>query len=152
MGMNDIIKEYERGEGCLGCVCKSFVILAVLVAVALCIVGCKSQDGMVLIRDSVRVESRTDSVLVWMRDSIYIDRYHKGDTVFVERNKVQTRWRDRIVQVHDTIVQNKMQKEVVTERYIPNYYKWCSRCLWVLIALVLIRIAWIVIKKYYLHR
>ena len=74
--------------------------------------------------DSIVWQLKTDSVMVYARDSVYVRE--KGDTVFVDR--WHTLWRDRIRQ--DTVwCQTAEVKPVVTEverpvRYIPVWVWW----------------------------
>ena len=43
-----------------------------------------------------------DTLIDKTTDSVYVNVYTKGDTVFKEKYKERTRWRDRIVERHDT--------------------------------------------------
>lgn len=40
-------------------------------------------------------------------------------------------------------------KEVVTVEVVPKYYRFCSWAFWIVVAAVLIRLAWWAAKKYY---
>jgi hypothetical protein len=70
-------------------------------------------------REATRVEYRdrlrTDSVFVWLRDSVHIRE--RSDTVFVEKFKTQIAYRDRLrvdtVSVTDTVKITRL--ETVTE-------------------------------------
>ena len=72
---------------------------------------------------------------IYVRDSIFIREMQKGDTIFRDRIEWRDRWRTRIVR--DTVVDVRVEKEVVElppERYIPKFYKWCTIILWALVA------------------
>ena len=52
-----------------------------------------------------------DTLIDKTSDSVYFNVYMKGDTVFKEKYKEKTRWRDRIIERHDTC----WRDNVVTE-------------------------------------
>ena len=74
-------------------------VAAVLLAVAtwlLC--GCKHIEYVTvpeLHTDTLYV-SKTQHDSVYVKDSIYVHEWAKGDTVYVERLQWQTRWRERV--------------------------------------------------------
>lgn len=117
---------------------------------ALLFSGCKSVQPIAQTRDSVKVEFKRDSVIVIERDSVFRDRYLQGDTVFVTVERWQTRWRDRVQEVRDTV--SMVQTQVLREKYVPAYYQWCSRLLWLLVVAALTCAAWRVAKLYFMHR
>ena len=94
-------------------------------------------------RDSVRVEYKLDSVYLYERDSIFV--HAKKDTVFIERWK--TRYKDVLKIQRDTVIDTKTEVQQV--RYVPKYYRFCSLAFWIVVAVMLIRIAWWIAKKYY---
>lgn len=102
-----------------------------------------------VIRDSVRIEYRHDSIFIWQHDSIFRDRWRAGDTVYVTVEKWQTRWKDKIVQVHDTITNTQSETVVQEVKYVPNYYKNTSTGFWILLAILLVIVAWKVAKIYF---
>lgn len=70
---------------------------------------------------------------VHTRDSTFTSERQRGDTIFRERivyrDRVEwrDRWRTRVER--DTIVDVRVEKEVVQlppERYVPKFYKWCT--------------------------
>ena len=74
---------------------------------------------------------------VFIRDSIWVDRWHEGDTVF--QNKVIEHWRDRWHNSTDTVIHNDTTTvykpvEVVKEvKVVPSIYKWCTLLFWLLV-------------------
>lgn len=52
-----------------------------------------------------------DTLIDKTTDSVYVNVYMKGDTVFKEKYKEKIRWRDRIIERHDTC----WRDSVVTE-------------------------------------
>ena len=118
------------------------------ILLALTLSACKSVAPCVpdtIVRDSVRVEYKLDSVYLYERDSIFV--HSKRDTVFVERWK--TRYKDVLKIQHDTICDTKTEVQVQHVRYVPKYYRFTSWAFWIVVAILLIRLAWWIAKKYY---
>lgn len=93
---------------------KLFVFWGLLLAV---LAGCKPTQYVPVTqyRDSIIVKTKTDSIRLIERDSIYV--YSKKDTVFVERwkTKIQERFRDRIDTIRLTEIKEvpyPVEKEV----------------------------------------
>ena len=130
-------------HGCLA------VILAILCTVAMCLLfsGCKTTQPLTQTRDSVRVEFRHDSVYIWQHDSIFRDRWRAGDTVFVTVEKFKTLYKDKLVEVHDTI--SLTQTEQVAVKYVPSYYKNTSTGFWILLAVLIVLVGWKLAKIYF---
>ena len=127
--------------------CLAYIVAAVLTV--LCCVffsGCKTVQPLTQSRDSVRVEVRHDSVYIYQHDSIYRDRWLAGDTVFVTVEKFKTLYRDKLIEVHDTITNT--QTEQVAVRYVPDYYKRVSTGFWILLAILLAILAFKAYKLY----
>ena len=124
--------------------------LGALLILWLCLhlVGCKTiqQQTAVHNRDSVRVEVRLDSIYIYEHDSIWRDRWRQGDTVFVTVEKFKTLYKDKLVEVHDTIALT--QTEQVAVKYVPDYYKRVSAGFWVLLVILLAIMAFKVYKIY----
>ena len=129
-------------HGCLA------VIVAAVLTVLCCVFfsGCKTVQPLTQSRDSVRVEVRHDSVYIFQHDSIYRDRWRAGDTVFVTVEKYKTLYRDKLIEVHDTITNT--QTEQVAVRYVPDYYKRVSAGFWILLAILLAILAFKAYKLY----
>lgn len=127
-----------------------FAIAALLFACLLLMQSCKVCKDIVEIRDSVRVEYKLDSVYLYQHDSIFRDRWRNGDTVFVQVEKWQTRYKDKIVLQHDTIRTNELQVQQV--EVVPKFYKNCTIAMWVLVVLGVLAIAARILIKIYLKR
>ena len=134
-------------QGCLHECLAYLVAIIVTVILCLCFHGCKTVQPIQQTRDSVRVEIRHDSVYVFKHDSIFRDRWRSGDTVFVTLTKFQTLYRDKLVEVHDTIATT--QTEQVPVEVVPTYYKNTSRGFWVLLVILILLIGWKVAKVYF---
>ena len=122
------------------------IIVIALIAVMFFFSGCKTVQPLTQSRDSVRVDVRHDSVYIYQHDSIYRDRWRAGDTVFVTVEKYKTLYRDKLIEVHDTITNT--QTEQVAVRYVPDYYKRVSAGFWILLAILLAIIAFKAYKLY----
>ena len=122
------------------------IIVIALIAAIFFFSGCKTVQPLTQSRDSVRVEVRHDSVYVFRHDSIYRDRWRTGDTVFVTVEKYKTLYRDKLIEVHDTITNT--HTEQVSVRYVPDYYKRVSAGFWILLAILLAILAFKAYKLY----
>lgn len=99
-------------------------------------------------RDSVRTEYHRDSVR--LVDSVFVDRWRQGDTVFV--TKMRDRYLYRDVLHTDTITIDNSKTETVQVRYVPPFYKGCTIALWIIIALCVLYIAWRIFKVIYFRK
>ena len=114
-----------------------------MVMTILVLPSCKSHryglDALRAVQDSVALYSVVRSVdTVVVRDSVFVSERQKGDTVYLTRVEWRDRWRTRIER--DTVVDVRIEKEVVQlppERYVPPFYKRCTIALWVIIALII---------------
>lgn len=82
---------------------------------------------------------------VYLHDSIFVRI--RADTVFQER--WHTRWRDRIVQHTDTIQVETTRTETVQVRYIPSFYKYCTAFAFLVLLVLLLRLAWWLYKHFH---
>ena len=122
------------------------IIGIALIAAMFFFSGCKTVQPLTQTRDSVRVEVRYDSVYIYQRDSIFRDRWRAGDTAFVTVEKFKTLYRDKLIEVHDTITDT--HTEQVAVRYVPDYYKRVSAGFWILLAILLAILAFKAYKLY----
>lgn len=128
------------------------IALAALLAMA----ACKSVEYVTVpeyhSKDSVAVRHERDSVFI--HDSVTVNQYAKGDTVFSEKTKTRTvyRWRDRIdsvlVERHDS-TPVVVEKPVVEYKYRVHWYdSLCRRFTLVVLGSVAVSLlAWIVRKR-----
>lgn len=110
------------------------------------VAGCKTVNPIAQTRDSIRVEIRHDSVFVFKHDSIFRDRWRSGDTVFVTVEKFKTLYRDKLVEVHDTIATT--QTDTIEVQVVPNYYRRVSTGFWILLVILLAITAFKAYKLY----
>lgn len=118
------------------------------------IVSCKSVQPIVVTqtRDSVRVEYRLDSIYLYEKDSVYIDRWRSNDTIFLTTEKWSVRYKDKEVQVHDTITVRDsipvIREVPVVKKEVPSFYKNCTWGFFILILLIVVYILWRIFKGY----
>lgn len=103
--------DYEPG----GCGTQALVY-GIIIALILCFSGCKSIQYVPIVEhktDTVEL-TRVEFDSIYAHDSIYIHEYTKGDTVYLELKKWQTKYVEK--QVHDTTY-------VATHDTIPQPYE-----------------------------
>ena len=96
----------------------------------------QSNDTTSFIQRSARVDT------VYLRDSVFVSEKQRGDTVYLTRVEWRDRWRTRVER--DTIMDVRVEKEVVQlppERYVPKFYKWCTGLLLTILVLAIGRLA-----------
>jgi len=127
-------------------------ILGFAIGFTICclLVGCKTCECIPTVeyRDSVVTRYHHDTIQTYEKDSIYI--HQRGDTVWQERWSI--RFRDKIVERHDTIQVSDKQVIVKTQEVIPNYYRNCTRGFWILVALLCIGAAIRILIRVYLKK
>ena len=83
--------------GCLGSIL-GIVVSAIIILLCSLFCGCSPRvtETMVMVTDTCYVEHhRRDSIYV--HDSTYIHEYQRQDTLFIERVRWRTQWRERII-------------------------------------------------------
>ena len=138
---------YRDQQGCLHTMIATIIAVVITVILCLCFPSCKSQVPLTQTRDSVRVEYRLDSVYIYKHDSIFRDRWRSGDTIYVTVEKWLTRWKDKTVEIHDTILTQETQ--TIEVKYVPNYYKRVSTGFWILLAILIVIVGWKIAKIYF---
>ena len=96
----------------------------------------QSNDTTSFIQRSARVDA------IYLHDSVFVSEKQRGDTVYLTRVEWRDRWRTRVER--DTVVDVRVEKEVVQlppERYVPKFYKWCTGLLLAILVLATGRLA-----------
>ena len=96
----------------------------------------QSNDTTSFIQRSARVDT------VYLMDSVFVSEKQRGDTVYLTRVEWRDRWRTRVER--DTVVDVRVEKEVVQlppERYVPKFYRWCTGLLLAILVLAIGRLA-----------
>ena len=77
-----------------------------------------------------------------LHDSVFVSEKQRGDTVYLTRVEWRDRWRTWVER--DTVVDVRVEKEVVQlppERYVPKFYRWCTGLLLAILVLAIGRLA-----------
>lgn len=96
----------------------------------------QSNDTTSFIQRSARVDT------FYLRDSVFVSEKQRGDTVYLTRVEWRDRWRTRVER--DTVMDVRVEKEVVQlppERYVPKFYRWCTGLLLAILVLAIGRLA-----------
>ena len=88
------------------------------------------------------IQRSASSDTVYLRDSVFVSERMRGDTVYLTRVEWRDRWRTRVKR--DTVMDVRVEKEVVQlppERYVPKFYRWCTGLLLAILVLAIGRLA-----------
>ena len=115
---------------------KKQIIVLSLFAALLFFSGCSPRILVrEVVRDSLIVRTKVDSVYLYEKDSIFIKQ--KGDTVFFERWSI--RYKDKLIEKKDTTYINKVEvKEVAVPAQLNWWQRWQIRSFWWLFGLLLL--------------
>ena len=134
--MQKIFEQVVESHGCAGQITKVIAVIALaLILMSSCATKTKieyrDRDVNHYITNTVR-----DTLVEKSTDSVYFSVIQKGDTVFATKYKEVTKWRDRVVEKHDTCWRDSVvteYKENVTEKTkIPKIF-WISMCFSILV-------------------
>lgn len=129
----------------LGAIFGTILIIVLSAVVSSCKVQSFTQHHE---NDSVRVEYRHDSIYLWKYDSVFVSEKQRNDTILLTSEKWSIRWRDKIVEVHDTIRTTETETIVQPQPYVPTYNKNCTRGFWVLLAILILLVGGWAVRKY----
>lgn len=120
------------------------LLLSLFIVVS--IYGCKATESVrIEYKDSIIYRNHIDSVMIYDRDSVIVKQ--QGDTVYVE--KWRTKYIDKINIRTDTayIDRVRTEKQIIKEKYVPAFYKWCLFITILLISVVIIYSIWKIYKR-----
>ena len=108
-------------------------MLTLVLFTILLLTGCSTTRTIEVPVEKVRTEYKTDTVLQYknliVKDSVFINQYVKGDTVYRDRykykyiNNTDTLYRDRYIHVTDSIDRPVYIDKEVKVSYVPWYAK-----------------------------
>ena len=112
--------------------------------------GCKTCECLpsVEYRDSIVTRYYHDTIQTYEKDSIFI--HARGDTVWRERWSI--RWRDKIVERHDTIYQDHQTETVRVEKVVPTFYRTCTRGFWLMLSILIVGAVGRILIRVYLKK
>ena len=123
----------------------TFVLALSMATILLACVSCSSTKSMPVVQSNdttsfIQRSARVDTI--YLHDSVFVSEKQRGDTVFLTRVEWRDRWRTRVER--DTVMDVRVEKEVVQlppERYVPKFYKWCTGLLLAFLVLAIGRLA-----------
>lgn len=140
---------YEERDSMIGCLSFSFyfLVMILLAVMCSCFTSCTTQK--IEYRDRVVDNYITQVVHDTLReqssDSVYYEVVTRHDTVFSTKYKERTKWRDRIIERHDTCWRDSIvteYKETVKEVVkIPKIF-------WLSMIFSIICIIFVAVKAY----
>lgn len=126
MNRNDYYSDDDPKDGCAGIIL--VMVLMALVCAAV-LVGCKSAEPETIVevvyRHDTLTITRQQHDSIYLHDSVSIDRYFSGDTLYLTQERWHTKYVDRLK--HDSIYVNKTDtlcktKTVEVERQ-PSWWE-----------------------------
>lgn len=96
--------------------------------------ACSSVRQVPIVTQSQEVVTSRDTVTYLVHDSIYI--HDKGDTIIMK--EYHTRWRDKVVERYDTVAK---VVQLPPQKYVPKFYKECTKGFFILLLVIVLRIA-----------
>ena len=123
----------------------TFVRVLSMGIIILASVSCSSTKSMPVVQSNdttsfIQRSARVDTV--YLKDSVFVSEKQQGDTIYLTRVEWRDRWRTRVER--DTVMDVRVEKEVVQlppERYVPKFYKWCTGLLLAFLVLAIGRLA-----------
>ena len=111
-----------------------------------------------LVKDTVSVEIPGETIYVVAQDSSHLEtKYSISEAKIDSTGRLHHRLTNKDIKIEKEIVYKEVEKRVEVEKevpvevevpvkYVPDYYKWCSRIMWGLVGLFVI---FIVLKVYF---
>lgn len=127
-----------------GCIIPTTIKLAIITLIISLLSSCATKTKIEYRdRDINHYITNTvhDTLIDKTTDSVYVNRYVKGDTMFLEKYKYVTRWRDRVVERHDTCWRDSIVTEIKeTTREVVKIPKLYRFSLWISILCIIFAI------------
>lgn len=102
----------------------AFAIVCIIIIALLCC-SCKTKYVMV---ESVRTDTtyinKVQYDSIWQHDSIYLHEYERGETIFIEKTKWLTKYKEK--QVHDTLIHERVDS-IAVPYPVEKDLKWRQR-------------------------
>ena len=114
-------------EGCAAGIMKMLAITILLTSIICLLGGCKHIEYVTVpeVHTDTLYISKTQHDSIYVKDSIYVHEWTKGDTVYVEQLRWQTKWRERLRT--DTVRELRVDSVAVPYEVIKtktNYSGW----------------------------
>jgi len=132
------------------------VIFGIVVVILLMMTSCSPKiiENTIVKHDTTYIQKlRHDSVYV--KDSVFVHQWHKGDTVVLEKERWHTAWRERVVKDTAYISRSDTVRVTKTQEVAKPLSGWQWFQIWagrlVLIALA-VAAAVVVVRRFYFRR
>ena len=123
------------------------IIALIILAVGCILSSCKTCIPVIEYKDSIRIEYKHDSIYEYKHDSIFQDRWRSGDTVYVKVEKYSVLYKDKIVEVHDTI--KDIKHDVQQVEVVKPFYRGCTIAFWFLVVILIVGLVVYLFVKFY---
>lgn len=123
------------------------IIALIILAVGCILSSCKTCIPVIEYKDSIRIEYKHDSIYEYKHDSIFQDRWRSGDTVYVNVEKYSVLYKDKIVEVHDTI--KDIKHDVQQVEVVKPFYRGCTIAFWFLVVVLIVGLVVYLFVKFY---
>ena len=123
------------------------IIALIILAVGCILSSCKTCIPVIEYKDSIRIEYKHDSIYEYKHDSIFQDRWRSGDTVYVNVEKYSVLYKDKIVEVHDTI--KDIKHDVQQVEVVKPFYRGCTIAFWFLVVILIAGLVVYLFVKFY---
>ena len=140
---------HENGD----MVVNTFIGFLIGIFLCACLFGCKTKIVTVTEYKERHIHDTTQVV-----DSVWRDRWHTeylhGDTLYL-RDSVFVYKYKYLDKIKETYIHDSIPYEVevqVPVRVRSGYDKFCSWAFWIIVVLIILRVAWWAFKKFYLHK
>ena len=121
--------------------CGSPIVVTIFIAALIFFSSCATKTKVEYVdREVIKYQKEVihDTLLQDTHDSIFVNVFQRGDTVFSTKYVEKTKYRDRVVTITDTCYRDSIQtqiKEVVkVEKQTPT---WCYYCLGLCVLFIL---------------
>lgn len=105
--------------------------------------GCKTVEKIEYV-DKYHTIHKSDTLIKYDKDSIFVNQFIKGDTVFKTKYVEKIKYIDKIVVKRDTLTLKETINVETVKNVIPS---WCYKTIIALLVLVMILGFWIYINR-----
>ena len=136
--------------GCLYSL-SAIIVLTLVALLVVLLTGCSPRviENTIVKRDTV-YHNHTTHDSVYVKDSVFVHLWHAGDTVYVERDRWHTAWKERIVRDTayvsrtDTIVKTVVAKPQRALSGWQWFQIWAGRLAMIALA---VAAAWVIVRR-----
>lgn len=138
----------QAAAGCLSTF-SAMGVVVMLLCILLTMCSCKTHERLIVRTDTCyRDRYLRDSISI--HDSIYLHEYSKGETIYIERERWRTQYRDRIT--HDSIyiaTRDTIRTTISVPRQLTWWQQTQIRLGWLFLIICALWGAWRFVRKRY---